>query len=126
MCEVARCRTRGGRLCGVAATGASEHLLGRTAAGRVLAIRRTAAWRTKAHHPLRLIPAALLASHVQATMERVLAVQDTTELDYSHHPATASLGPIGNGHGRGMLVHATLAITPNRLSLGRLSSEGVP
>lgn len=57
MCEVARCRTRGGQRCGVAATGASEHLLGWTAAGRVPVIRRTAAWRTKARHPLRLIPA---------------------------------------------------------------------
>ena len=77
-------------------------------------------------------PAALLASPVQATVERVrevppvLAVLDTTERDHSHYPASASLGPIGNGHGRGMLVHATLAITPNRLPLGRRSSKGVP
>ena len=74
-------------------------------------------------------PAALLAPHVQATVERVqrvplvLAVQDTTDLDYSHHPATTGLGPIGDGWGRGLLVHTTLAITPDRLPLGVLAQE---
>ena len=74
-------------------------------------------------------PAVLLAGHVQSTPERaqevplVLAVQDTTEPDYTHHPATEGLGPIGNGRGRQMLVHATLAITPDRLPLGLLSQQ---
>ena len=74
-------------------------------------------------------PAAVLASHVQATLERarevplVLAVQDTTEPDYTHHPGTTGLGPIGNGSGRGLLVHTTLAITPNRLPLGLLAQQ---
>jgi Transposase DNA-binding/Transposase Tn5 dimerisation domain len=74
-------------------------------------------------------PEAVLASHVQATLERVqqvplvLAVQDTTDLDYSHHPATQGLGPIGNGYGRGLLVHTTLAITPERLPLGLLGQQ---
>jgi hypothetical protein len=41
---------------------------------------------------------AILASHYQATEERmgkeriVLAVQDTTEVDFTHHPATQGLG----------------------------------
>lgn len=74
-------------------------------------------------------PAALLASHVQATLERaqavplVLAVQDTTDLDYSSHPATTGLGPIGNGYGRGLEVHSTLAITPDRVPLGLLAQQ---
>jgi hypothetical protein len=74
-------------------------------------------------------PAALLASHVQATLERVaavplvLAVQDTTTLEYSDHPATTGLGPIGDGWGRGMLVHSTLALTPDRLPLGLLAQQ---
>ena len=74
-------------------------------------------------------PAAVLASHVQATLERarevplVLAVQDTTELDYTHHPGTTGLGPIGNGYGRGLLVHTTLATTPDRLPLGLLAQQ---
>jgi hypothetical protein len=42
----------------------------------------------------------------------VLLVQDTTELDYSHHPATCALGPIGNGRGQGYLLQSVLAIRP--------------
>src|ERR1700704_599238 len=45
-------------------------------------------------------PAEMLASHVSATYERavrvpvVLAVQDTTEGNWTTHPATTGLGPI--------------------------------
>jgi hypothetical protein len=39
-----------------------------------------------------------------------LLLEDTTELDYSFHPATEELGPIGNGRGRGLLLHSTLAV----------------
>ena len=43
----------------------------------------------------------------------VLAVQDTTELDFTAHHAVEGLGPIGNGGGRGLLQHSTLAIAPH-------------
>ena len=42
-------------------------------------------------------PAAIVAAHVEATVARlaqhrlVLVLQDTTELDFSHHPALASV-----------------------------------
>jgi hypothetical protein len=39
-----------------------------------------------------------------------LLVEDTSELDYTGHPATEELGPIGNGGGRGFLLHSTLAL----------------
>jgi hypothetical protein len=42
----------------------------------------------------------------------VLLVQDTTELDYTHHPATTDLGPIGDGRGRGYLLQSVLAVAP--------------
>ncbi len=42
----------------------------------------------------------------------VLLTGDLTTLDYSHHPKTTQLGPIGNGRGRGYLVHSVLAILP--------------
>jgi hypothetical protein len=42
----------------------------------------------------------------------VLLVQDTTELDYTRHPATADLGPIGDGRGRGYLLQSVLAVAP--------------
>jgi hypothetical protein len=70
-----------------------------------------------------------LAGHVAATWTRVadeavvLAVQDTTDLDFSSHHATAGLGRIGNGYGRGLYVHTTLAITPARLPVGLLGQQ---
>ena len=39
-----------------------------------------------------------------------LLIEDTTLLDYSHHPATEDLGVIGNGKGRGFELHSTLAV----------------
>jgi hypothetical protein len=66
----------------------------------------------------------LWASHIAATYERaaavpvVLAVQDTTELDWGSQSATAGLGPLGAPSHQGLLVHTTLAFTPERLPLG--------
>jgi Transposase DNA-binding/Transposase Tn5 dimerisation domain len=74
-------------------------------------------------------PAEMLASHVSATYERavrvpvVLAVQDTTEVDWTGHPATTGLGPIGHPQHQGLLVHSTLAFTPERVPLGLLAQE---
>jgi hypothetical protein len=47
----------------------------------------------------------------------VLFVQDTTELDYTHHPTKEGVGPIGNGKGRGLLLHSTLAVVPDIIPL---------
>lgn len=62
--------------------------------------------------------AALLAPHWQATRADagrhplVLLVGDLTILDYSHHPTTTGLGPVGDGRGRGYVVHSVLAVLP--------------
>jgi hypothetical protein len=61
---------------------------------------------------------ALVAPHCQQTLvaarreELVLMVEDTSELDYTAHPHTTGLGPIGDGKGRGLLLHSTLAVVP--------------
>ena len=74
-------------------------------------------------------PEAIVASHVQATLarvgtvERVLAVQDTTQLDWTAHPATTGLGMLSTERQRGLLVHTTLALTPERVPLGLLAQE---
>jgi hypothetical protein len=74
-------------------------------------------------------PAQILASHVQATIARlrqvplVLAVQDTTYLDWTDHPATTGLGPLVSVHQQGLLAHTTLAITPERVPLGLLAQQ---
>ena len=39
-----------------------------------------------------------------------LLIEDTTELDYTDHPATEEMGRIGDGRGRGLLLHTTLAV----------------
>jgi Transposase DNA-binding/Transposase DDE domain len=41
-------------------------------------------------------------------MKRVLFIQDTTTLDYSHHPKTQRIGPVGSRQQRGMLLHSVL------------------
>jgi hypothetical protein len=74
---------------------------------------------------------AILTSHVASTQRRmqrvplVLAVQDTTTLDWSTHPATTGLGPIATSSSRhqGLLAHTTLAISPDRVPLGLLQQQ---
>jgi hypothetical protein len=53
----------------------------------------------------------------------VLAVQDTTEVDWTGHPATTGLGPLGHPACQGLHVHSTLAFTPERLPLGLLAQH---
>jgi hypothetical protein len=69
----------------------------------------------------------ILASHVVSSVQRmqgrpvVLAVQDTTFIDYSSHLASEGLGPLHPKGGHGMICHGTLAFTPERLPLGVVS-----
>ncbi len=72
---------------------------------------------------------AILQSHQKATFERmsdkslVLAVMDTTELDYTHHPATKGLGTLHDTKHHGLLMHTTLAVTPERVPLGIIQQQ---
>ena len=58
----------------------------------------------------------ILAPHLERTREacrqpgEYLLIEDTTQLDYSRHPATADLGVIGDGGGRGFELHSALAV----------------
>jgi hypothetical protein len=78
-----------------------------------------------------VMPAALLAAHQRRTQERladadepiILAVQDTTQLDFSHHPDIEGIGVVNNEHRPGLLVHTTLAVTPQRVPLGLLDQQ---
>src|SRR5436305_1130423 len=60
----------------------------------------------------------LMRPHVEQTCEamgqhqQVLLIQDTTEVDYQHHPTTTGLGPIGNGTHHGFLLQTVLAVEP--------------
>jgi hypothetical protein len=73
----------------------------------------------------------LLQPHYQATRARlaqesiVLAVQDTTSLDYTTHRALQDIGPIGawaNGP-QGLHLHSTLTFNPQGTPLGFLDVQ---
>lgn len=73
----------------------------------------------------KVTPEKILRPHQQATRERmaqhpvVLAVQDTTELDFSAHPP-AGAGPLSYQTQLGFLDHTLLAVTPEQVPLGVL------
>lgn len=70
---------------------------------------------------------SVISSHVEQTAQRclqareVLAVQDTTFLDYTAHSGKVDLGPIGPAKdSNGMLMHSVLALDADRTPLGVL------
>jgi len=77
-----------------------------------------------------ITPEILMMGHKQQTIERmkgrdiVLAVQDTTMLDYTDHPSIEGIGLCSKKkYQRGLLVHSTLAITPEGTPLGLLDQH---
>jgi Transposase DNA-binding len=61
-----------------------------------------------------------------------LWIEDTSQLDYTGHPMTEELGYIGDGRGRGFMLHSTLALRiegwdveerPQAVALGLLSQR---
>jgi len=91
--------------------------------------RTKAAYRFFAHQ--RVTMTEVLQSHYQATAARigkqavVLAVQDTTTLNYSTRPAMENLGPIGTSPdgSLGLWVHDTMAYTVEGTPLGLLDVQ---
>ena len=75
-------------------------------------------------------PPDFLSSPIESTDSRlaqvpwVLAVPDTTAVDWTGHPATTGLGPLGQSACQGLHVHSTLACTPERLPLGLWAQYG--
>lgn len=74
---------------------------------------------------------AILAPHFEATEQRlrnhelVLVAQDTSTLNYTHHPETSGLGPINTLKDKniGLLLHDTMAFTPEGTPLGLLDVQ---
>ena len=72
-------------------------------------------------------PDDILASHTHTTIDRIrekpliLAVQDTTEFDFTGRKGLKDAGPLSNKNCQGFFAHTTLAITPERVPLGVLS-----
>jgi len=83
-----------------------------------------------------------LLSQPQASYERILSphwertraacrqsgeyllIEDTTELDYTRQPAVEGMGFIGDGRGRGLLLHSTLGVRVEAWDLAQ-QPEGV-
>ena len=73
----------------------------------------------------------ILSSHYRSTVNRikeeevVLAVQDTTSLNYSLHPATENLGPISSRGEEviGLMVHDTMAFNREGTPLGLMNVQ---
>ena len=72
-------------------------------------------------------PEDIRAGHRQQVVERcreqgmVWAIQDTTTLDFAHHPKTRGLGPVGpGGQSQGILVHSVLVASAQGVPLGIL------
>jgi hypothetical protein len=74
---------------------------------------------------------AILQPHFDATEQRignhpiVLVAQDTSTLNYTHHPLTQGLGPINTIKDKniGLLLHDTMAFTPQGTPLGLLDVQ---
>ena len=73
----------------------------------------------------------ILEPHQQHTVQRVLqepiilAIQDTTYLNFNHGIGAKGLGPIGEKvkDAHGLIMHTTLAVTPTALPLGILNQK---
>ena len=69
-------------------------------------------------------PEAIYKQHRQSVIRRargepvVLAIGDTTQLDYTTHLNTTGTGPLGDVDHHGLLVQPSLAVTPQRVPLG--------
>lgn len=93
------------------------------------AAKTKAAYRLFDHQ--RVTREALLASHYEASAARVaehpvvLAVQDSSSLNYTAHPLTEGLGPLNTStdHSLGLWMHDTMAFTPEGTPLGLLDVQ---
>ena len=91
--------------------------------------RAKAAYRLFSHKKVTMD--TLLAAHYDSTLARirqeplVLAVCDSSALNYSAHPATQGLGQIGSSEDGpiGMWLHETLAFTPSGVPLGLIDVQ---
>jgi len=80
----------------------------------------------------KLTAEAILEPHRKKTVLRmqseplVLAIQDTSIIDFTSHKKTQGLGPTGRAGNvtlQGLILHSSLAVTPQGLPLGLLSHE---
>jgi hypothetical protein len=76
-----------------------------------------------------VIPDKILSGHYESTILRikqqkvVLLVNDTSSIDYTGKDSVEGLGILETSYTKGILIHPTLAITPDRTCLGIIESQ---
>ena len=74
-------------------------------------------------------PEAIRAAHRNSTIQRiqaepmVLAIQDTTSLNFQSHPVTQGIGPIDAKGTSGLFVHSVLTVTAQGVPLGLVHQQ---
>jgi hypothetical protein len=77
----------------------------------------------------RVKPASIILAHQERTMERlcgqdtVIAIQDTTDLDFTHHPSTRGLGHLDHPCVKGLKVHSSLAVSEQGVPQGLIHQQ---
>jgi IS4 transposase len=77
----------------------------------------------------RVKPEQIRASHRMSVIDRinqqqiVLAIQDTTDLDFTSHPQTSGLGFIHQGKQQGIKVHSCIGVSQDGEPLGLLAQH---
>jgi Transposase DNA-binding/Transposase Tn5 dimerisation domain len=81
-------------------------------------------WDNKKVEIAEIITAQKLSTLDRAKDEEIiLAIQDTTDLDFTSHPNTAGLGHLDAKYLRGLKVHSVLAVSTSGVPLGILAQE---
>ncbi len=72
---------------------------------------------------------AIREAHQKSTIERakqhslIIAIQDTTELNFSHHPSKKGMGYLDNAKSRGLKVHSVFCSSANGVPIGVLHQQ---
>jgi len=74
-------------------------------------------------------PSDIRNAHIKSTIERIrehdviLAIQDTTNIDLTDHPATSGIGYLDHRKSVGLKVHSTFAATIKGVPLGIINQQ---
>jgi hypothetical protein len=74
-------------------------------------------------------PSMIRQGHIHGTVERiaqhevVLAIQDTTELNYTSHKALSGTGYLDSKYAQGLKVHSVLTVSPQGIPLGIIEQQ---
>ena len=76
-----------------------------------------------------ILAEAIRDSHQQSTLDRVkqhetiLAIQDTTELNFTHHKSKKGMGHLDSRTSRGLKVHSVFCVSETGVPLGVLNQQ---